>query len=128
MEDPNTPQSSGMTNPYMDKDMMNDPQLIEYLKQNPEFAQQLARDFAAEQGVLDDQMSYAEGLRDTATPEGRQAGRVYVAANPLEHIGTGLNRYAGHRKIGDLDKAGADLRGDKQSMLATLMRGMAGGY
>lgn len=38
------------------------------------------------------QLAQAEALRQD-TPEGRQAGRVYVAANPLEHIGKGIGDY-----------------------------------
>ena len=41
---------------------------------------------------LEKQMAQAEALR-MATPEGRNAGRVYVAANPLEHIGKGIGDY-----------------------------------
>jgi hypothetical protein len=41
---------------------------------------------------LEKQMAAAEALR-MGTPEGRQAGRVYVAANPLEHLGKGIGDY-----------------------------------
>jgi len=41
---------------------------------------------------LEKQMAQAEALR-MGTPEGRQAGRVYVAANPLEHLGKGIGDY-----------------------------------
>jgi hypothetical protein len=33
------------------------------------------------------QMKQAMALRDRGGPEGRSAGRTYVAANPMEHIG-----------------------------------------
>lgn len=36
---------------------------------------------------LDKQLAQAQALRDTAMPEGRSTGRIYTAANPLEHIG-----------------------------------------
>lgn len=45
-----------------------------------------------EVSALEKQMAAAEALRQ-ATPEGRQAGRVYVAANPLEHLGKGIGDY-----------------------------------
>jgi hypothetical protein len=41
---------------------------------------------------LEKQMAAAEALR-MAAPEGRNAGRVYVAANPLEHLGKGIGDY-----------------------------------
>ena len=56
-----------------------------------------------EMAVLDEQMAYAQGLRDTAGPEGRQAGRVYVAANPLEHLGTYLRRRRGNQEVGRVE-------------------------
>ena len=41
---------------------------------------------------LTDQMAFADALR-RKTPEGRDNGRVYSAANPLEHIGTAWQNY-----------------------------------
>lgn len=43
-------------------------------------------------GALEKQMEQANALRQ-ATPEGRSVGRVYVAANPLEHLGKGIGDY-----------------------------------
>lgn len=65
-----------------------------------------------ELGVIDEnmaenarQMQLAEKLRyGTASPEGRQAGRVYVAANPLEHLGRGLEQWNAQKKMGELEK------------------------
>jgi hypothetical protein len=42
--------------------------------------------------ALEKQMAQAEALR-MATPEGRSSGRVYTAANPLEHLGKGIGDY-----------------------------------
>ena len=40
------------------------------------------------------QMSRVQALRDQLPDaEGRQAGRVYVAANPLEHVGKAIGQY-----------------------------------
>lgn len=44
------------------------------------------------------QLAQAQALRNTAMPESRQAGRVVVAANPLEFIGAGLKQYAGAKQ------------------------------
>lgn len=50
------------------------------------------------QAGLDDQISQADALRNAPGPEGRDSGRVYTAANPLEFIGAGLQSYAGMRE------------------------------
>lgn len=46
---------------------------------------------------LDRQLQQANALRETGMPEGRSAGRVYTAANPLEFLGAGIKQYAGMR-------------------------------
>lgn len=60
-------------------------------------------------GQLDKQMGIAEGLRNTPNPEMRYAGRVNVAANPLEFIGKGLREYAGIRDMKNIQKQKDDL-------------------
>lgn len=50
---------------------------------------------STEQEILSNQLRQAEFLRSTPTPRGRAMGRVYVAANPLEHLATGINRMRG---------------------------------
>ncbi len=55
------------------------------------------RDFAGEGGVIGDQQLQAEALRGTATPEGvytKNAG--FVAANPLSHLATAVQRIRGN--------------------------------
>lgn len=37
-------------------------------------------------GILDKQLAQATALRNAPGPEGRDSGRVYTAANPLEHL------------------------------------------
>lgn len=51
-----------------------------------------------EMSAQEKQLEQAQALRGMATPEGRQAGRVYVAANPLEHLGTGIQKYRAGKK------------------------------
>lgn len=46
---------------------------------------------------LEKQLEQANALRNQPMPEGREAGRLYVAANPLEHLGTGLQKFAAMR-------------------------------
>jgi hypothetical protein len=59
-------------------------------------------------GALEKQMAAAEALR-MATPEGRSSGRVYTAANPLEHLGKGIGDYKlmKQRKANDTAQAEA---------------------
>lgn len=61
-------------------------------------------------GVIDEQMAenarqmaVQEGLRYQKSPEGRDSGRVYTAANPLEHIGAGLQQYNAMKKMKELE-------------------------
>jgi len=49
-------------------------------------------DLQLQEQELVDKMAYADALRRKA-PEGRDSGRVYTAANPLEHIGTAWQNY-----------------------------------
>ena len=60
-------------------------------------------------GVIDDnmaenarQMKMQEELRYGAGPEGRDSGRVYTAANPLEHMGKLLQQYNAQKKMDEL--------------------------
>ena len=54
-----------------------------------------------ELGTVPDQVKEAARREQQArqtfaqpTPEGRQAGRIYMAANPMEHLGRGIQQYA----------------------------------
>ena len=62
-----------------------------------------------EVGALEKQMAQAEALR-MDTPEGRQAGRTYVAANPLEHLGKGIGDYKLMKQRKASDAAQAEIR------------------
>lgn len=64
-----------------------------------------------ELGGLDEQMARAEALRNAPTPEGRQAGRVYVAANPLEHLGRGITQYRQGKRMQDIEGKRGEIRG-----------------
>ena len=57
------------------------------------------------------QMELAEGLRYAKAPEGRAAGRVFVAANPLEHLATGIDRYRGAKEMKRLEGERKDISG-----------------
>jgi hypothetical protein len=84
-------------------------------------------------GVIDEQMAenarqmaLQEGLRYQSAPEGRQAGRVYVAANPLEHIGKGLEQYNAQKRMKELEAQRGGLQEQQTSGRGTywdLLRG-----
>jgi len=58
---------------------------------------------------LEKQMAQAEALRQ-AMPEGRDNGRVYTAANPLEFIGKGIGDYKLMKKRQETEAAAAPIR------------------
>lgn len=51
------------------------------------------------------QMEYANQMRNMETPQGRyvSGGRVYTAANPLEHIAKGVGAYKGNKEMKRLE-------------------------
>lgn len=57
--------------------------------------QRLSMDYKGQGGIANEQLATAQALRGTPTPEGRQAGRVYTAANPLEHIASAYKQRQG---------------------------------
>ena len=79
---------------------MQDPDFMAQFKNMPPEQQQqimtrLTTDYAGQRDVADEQLATAQALRNTSGPEGRQAGRVFVAANPLEHIGAAYKQRQG---------------------------------
>lgn len=82
----------------------------------PEMLQQLM-----EMGVMPDQlddikqqMATAQGIRDREGPQGRGMGRIYQAANPLEHIADFMQKRKAAGEIKDLEGQRGDIYG-KQS-------------
>ena len=53
----------------------------------PEMLQAAGQSTDGQRSAIARQARTAEALRSTATPEGRSAGGIYVASNPLEHLG-----------------------------------------
>ncbi len=73
-------------------------------------------------GDLDRQMATAEGLRDKEGPQGRGGigtRNIYVAANPLSHIASGVSKYRAKKDITRL----ADEQKDARKALIDLLRG-----
>jgi hypothetical protein len=65
---------------------------------------------------LKQQMSLAQAVKDRQTPQGTQAGRMYVAASPLEHLAHAMQ---GIKAGKDIDKA----RLEQQKLLAQQVAG-----
>lgn len=55
-----------------------------------------------DQARLGEQLDLAKALRRPGAPEGRQAGNLYVASNPLEHIGDVGQYYQGNKGISNV--------------------------
>lgn len=60
---------------------------------------------------IDRKLMQAQALRNNALggAEGRQAGNVYVAANPMEHIAKLMQFYGGQKQEGELSKQRSDV-------------------
>lgn len=65
---------------------------------------------------LQSQMEQAQYLRNRKGPQGTDTGRVYVAANPLEHLAHALT---GIKAGKELDR----LRGEQQDLLSQQVAG-----
>ena len=98
---------------------MSDDELDEYLAL-------MTQDYEGENAMMDEQMASADALREQATPEGRMAGGMYHAANPLEHLGTALGRGLGEYEASDINKRRTGLGDDKSEALKMMMRGISG--
>lgn len=88
--------------------------------------QDLSRDYPGETAIINEQLGYSDELRRTADAEGRETGGVYVAANPLEHLNTGLSRMKGEKERKEARAGAKDLSDTKSSALERLMRGVSG--
>lgn len=58
------------------------------------------------------QLEQANLLRNAAGPEGRDSGRVYTAANPLEHIGSLMQKYNANKQATGLEAKRSGLVGE----------------
>lgn len=61
-------------------------------------------DYEGKRGVLDEQMSTAQDYMDTPTPEGIEAGGLYVASNPLSHLGRAIRQYRGGKQAQEINE------------------------
>ena len=78
--------------------------------------------YEEEMSDLEKQMMRANALRDLESPEGRHAGRVYVAANPLEHIGTGIKQWRGKQQAEMTEQEQADKREERRKSIGDITK------
>lgn len=69
-----------------------------------------------QQSSLEDQIQQAQLIRNRQAPKGYDTGRVYVAANPLEHLARALQGIQAGREL-------KNLRSEQQKLLAEQIRG-----
>jgi hypothetical protein len=79
--------------------------------------------------MIDQQQLLAEQLRkyqaqaQAQAPQGRMAGRVYVAPNPLEYLAAGLRGVGGMRGEQQTQQAMGDLAAKRQAAMVEQLRG-----
>lgn len=101
--------------------MMSNPDVMAQIQAMPpeereKYLRNLFRDYTGETEILNEQVAQADALRKTPEAKGRYTQNAYVAANPLEHLAVGLDRYRGMR---DYDKAMAGKEGMSADKTAT---------
>ena len=74
--------------PYLDLSKMSEDQIQDILS---------AGEASGKQAILDQQMKQAMAMRNAAEPQGRTAGKMYVAPSPFEVIGNTLMKYQGYK-------------------------------
>ncbi len=85
-------------------------------------------DYESEAQQLADRRKYAEALRAQGqqAPQGRMAGRVYVAPNPLEYLANALRQYSGQRELQDVRTEEKGLATRRRDALQETMRDFSG--
>ncbi len=85
-------------------------------------------DYESEAQQLAERKRYAEALRAQGqqAPQGRMAGRVYVAPNPLEYLANALRQYSGQRELQDVRTEEKGLATRRRDALQETMRDFSG--
>jgi hypothetical protein len=78
-----------------------------------ETLRRMYQDYQGQGALNTEAMSQADALRNTATPEGVQAGNQYVAASPLSHLAKGVKDVKGNMDYRKAQAAQQALSGDK---------------
>ncbi len=111
--------------------LQQNPQLMARIQQmapqdREAFMAQLFQDYQGQESVISDEQAKAEALRGTATPQGMQTGSAgFVAANPLAHLASGIQKGMGNyqaREALEAKKALSEARTGGVSTLAELLR------
>jgi hypothetical protein len=76
--------------------------------------------YPEEMAILAKELSTGEAQAAEAGPQGRQTSRLYVAANPLEHLGTALRRYQGQQRADAARERQQEITGARQRGLDIL--------
>lgn len=80
-------------------------------------------DFDTRQQLLAEQLRRYQSQAQTQAPQGRQAGRVYVAPNPLEYLAAGLRGYGGMKGEQDTQRQIGELQKERQAAVLEALQG-----
>jgi len=94
--------------------------------QREQYMQGLFADYQGQDAINTDEAAMAAELRNKSGAEGRQAGRVYVAANPLEHLASGLERNQARKDLGAAQDRRRDMSAQKAAATQQTGQIMAG--
>jgi hypothetical protein len=85
----------------------------------------LSKDYEGLRDILGSDVALGEDWMDTRMPEGRQAGNVYVAANPMEFLASALRQGAGaYQRKGAMDELRNLSDQYQRGITATMQAGM----
>lgn len=73
--------------------------------------------------LLAEQLRRYQAQAQTQAPQGRMAGRVYVAPNPLEYLAAGLRGYGGMKGEAQTQQAMGDLAEKRKAAMIEQLRG-----
>jgi hypothetical protein len=96
-------------------------------QQNPGALQQMidAGLFGDTSALNQEQIRLGEGMASIPTPQGQRVGGTYIAASPLEHLATAIQRGQGLRQINDAKTAQSAAIKTKGGGMEALIRAMA---
>lgn len=88
----------------------------------------------AQLGVSQDKLQQLKGryqlaqtMRQQGAPQGQHTGRTFVASNPLEHLGRGIQQYKAGRQMqdlrGDMETEQGNVSAQRAAMMARLLGG-----
>ncbi len=127
-----SPVGAGNTNPAIGGSVYQ--QRLAQIKAMPPGPQQdaalaaLARDYQGENDLASKQMDYAQEAIGAGTPEATQTGGRFgttVAANPLQHLASGLRTYKGYKDMSEAqDTMKTGSKAKQEALMAMLRAGL----